>query len=69
MLRNFKKCRSESFKAGYTTGLIATHTKDLGPIKYISLNWVPNTIMTLLYGENLYVEDVRVAAIGWDENK
>lgn len=61
--------RTGSFKAGYTTGIIATHPNDIGPVKGVSVNWLPNSYMTLLYGENLFVEDVRVAPIAWDETK
>lgn len=55
-----------SFKAGYTTGLIATHYNDIGAILGVGINWLPNSFVTLLYGENLYVEDVRISQIGWD---
>jgi hypothetical protein len=61
--------RTNSFKAGYTTGLIATHYGDIGTIKGVAVNWLPNSIVTLLYGENLFLEDIRIAQIGWDDNK
>ena len=51
------------------TGLIATHYNDIGPIKGASVNWIPNNMLTLLYGENLYIEDVRIGQIGWQGHK
>lgn len=51
------------------TGLIATHYNDIGPIKGASVNWIPNNMLTLLYGENLYIEDVRIGQIAWQGQK
>lgn len=53
------------FKSGFSSGLLVTSPKDLGMIKNVSISWIPNSVMTLLYSERLFVEDVRVAQIQW----
>ena len=61
--------RTTSFKAGHTTGLIATHSNDIGNIRSASITWIPNTIMTLLYGENLFIEEVKIAQFMWHDSR
>ena len=61
--------RTTSFKAGHTTGLIATHSNDIGTIRSASITWIPNSVMTLLYGENLFIEEVKIAQFLWQESR